>query len=552
MMATSCRKYDIWIAVVLMLLLFAYICRLPFWGDFLPLGRAWIRCSIQCGLLILWAISIYKRILQSKARDYLLAVAVLFVFWLLVRTVKYTLLSGFDSAERYAWYLYYIPMLLAPVFSIFAALCIGKPETYVPSRRWKLLFIPAILGIGLVLINDVHQLAFIFPGGIPNSGDDYAHGLLYYFILCLIFGEAAVFLGILGRKCRLGGRGKRVVLPVLPILFLLVYCAFYVAAREIIETFAGDMTAIICGVYIAAFEACVYMGLFPVNTHYIELFHHSGMDVQITDDEYNLLLASEDSRKLSKEDMKQTENAPVMLAEHRRLLSAPIRGGRVLWSEDVSEVMDVISELEELEEDLADRHRVLQEEYLAHRKRQSLEEKNRLYNIMQNQTKDTVEKLSEMTLRLANTADESEISALTVQIAVITAYLKRRNNLIFIAEGNRRIPPSEMIYCFQESLHNLALCGGECEVAVYFDEPLPFDVVTSLYDAFEAAAERVMDSLKELYVTVSRQNGVPTLCLNIVCEGDLHPLSAYGFDVVREDEREWTLSYPGDKGGELK
>lgn len=546
------RKYKAYIITAIILLLAAYLCRFPRYGAFSSKTRGWIRCGMQCGLLATWAISVYKRVLQRKARRYLLAVAFLFFFWLLDRTVKYTLFSDLPTAERYAWYLYYIPILLAPVFSVLAALCIGKPDTYKPSGKWKRLYLPALIGIVLILLNDLHQLAFRFPNRILGSDDAYSYGVLYYLVMLLIFLEAAGFFTILVRKCRLAGKGKRVLLPLIPMFALLIYFILYITALDFIEVFAGDMNAVICFMYITIFELCVYVGLFPVNTHYAELFHISGLDAQITDKVYRLLLAAEHNMTFSADAMRQAETAPVILDGNIRLSSAPIRGGHVLWTEDVSELAEVISELEDLDEDLAGRHMVLQEAYATRHRRRSLVEKNRLYNTMQNQTQDKIRMLSEMTEQLSNATDTEEIQALTAKIAVITAYLKRRNNLIFIAEESRTVAPSELTYGLRESLNNLRLCGADCEMRVSLTEPLRFEDVAKFYDAFEEVVELVMDGLRELYVCASSPGGVATLCLNIVCTtADLSLLCKRGFDVVQEDAQEWTVSYQiGKRGGE--
>lgn len=65
-----------------------------------------------------------------------------------------------NTITRYLWYLYYVPQILAPLFSLYAALQLGRREDDALSLKWHLLFIPAVLLIGGVLINDLHQMAF--------------------------------------------------------------------------------------------------------------------------------------------------------------------------------------------------------------------------------------------------------------------------------------------------------------------------------------------------------------------------------------------------------
>lgn len=282
------------------------------------------------------------------------------------------------------------------------------------------------------------------------------------------------------------------------------------------------------------------------------LFRISSVAAQITDEDYHVLLSSNQSETLGKEAMEQTRDASVMLPGNLRLSGADIRGGHVLWTEDVSELAGVIAQLEELDEALSNRHTVLREEYAARHRRQSLAEKNRLYNAMQSQTKGKIDAITALIERLSETQDGAETARLTACIAVMTAYLKRRNNLIFLAEESGSIPAAELTWCLLESANSLRLSGASCEVQVYLTAPLPFAAVTALYDAFEAAAETVMEHLQELFVTVSMQDGAPALCLDLVCGCDLRVLKDAGFSVTDEGEGEWTAEYRVQEGGEAQ
>ena len=94
-----------------------------------PVTMGLVRSFLYIGLYIAWGVSVRKRVIQAQVRRYLTAVSVLTVFWLTVRTMKYFLV--FDpGAARYLWYLYYLPMLFIPLFSLLAAMSLGKQEDY--------------------------------------------------------------------------------------------------------------------------------------------------------------------------------------------------------------------------------------------------------------------------------------------------------------------------------------------------------------------------------------------------------------------------------------
>lgn len=191
------------------------------------------------------------------------------------------------------------------------------------------------------------------------------------------------------------------------------------------------------------------------------------------------------------------------------------------------------------------KHLVLAEEYQTQHRRQKLVEKNHLYNQMQTHTKPQIDRLTELTRALENTADAEGVRTLTLNIAVITTYLKRRNNLIFIAQDLTAISPYELEYCLKETLNNLSLSGAQCVLNIDLAGTLSFESITRLYDSFEALAEAVFDTLTQMYVSVFEDGENIVLCTNTVCSADLSALGG-----VCEGENEWTVEFSVPKGGD--
>ena len=107
------------------------------------------------GLGMAWGFSIARRILHRGERRWLLFGCGMTVVWLFLRAVKYRFFVD-DDVTRYLWYLYYVPQVLTPLFSLYAALQIGRREDEPFLRRWYWLFVPAALLIGGILTNDWH------------------------------------------------------------------------------------------------------------------------------------------------------------------------------------------------------------------------------------------------------------------------------------------------------------------------------------------------------------------------------------------------------------
>ncbi len=133
---------------------------------------------IYIGLAMAWGFSISRRILHQNDRRWLLLGCAMAMLWLFLHAVKYRFFSN-DTITRHLWYGYYVPQILAPLFSLFAALQPGRREGDALSHKWYLLFIPAALLIGGILSNDLHRMAFRAMPGAATLEADYTHGWIY-------------------------------------------------------------------------------------------------------------------------------------------------------------------------------------------------------------------------------------------------------------------------------------------------------------------------------------------------------------------------------------
>ena len=133
---------------------------------------------IYIGLAMAWGFSISHRILHRNVRRWLLLGCAMAVLWLFLRAVKYRFFTD-HAITRHLWYCYYVPQILAPLFSLFAALQLGRREGDALSHKWYLLFIPAALLIGGILTNDLHQMTFRAAPDAATLEADYTHGWVY-------------------------------------------------------------------------------------------------------------------------------------------------------------------------------------------------------------------------------------------------------------------------------------------------------------------------------------------------------------------------------------
>ena len=540
--------------IVLALIIVAVVCRFVGNAGILPKLTGLIRSGIYIGLYAAWGISLRGRIIQPQARRYLTAIAGLMVFWFVLRTCKFHIIPTGTHPDliRYLWYLYYLPMLFIPLLAVFVSLSLGEPEQFWLPKWVKLLYLPTVLLVLLVLTNDLHQLVFTFPPDAAVWTDDnYHHAVGYYLAAGWFFICALIMLGIMLMKCRVAYIRKHIWLPLIFISAQIGYTIVYVLGASWLRFIAGDVTAVNCLMYATTLESCLQCGLIASNSRYDDLFDASTVAAQITDENYQVCLSSETAVPVTGELLRRTESGPVMLEGGIRLSGAPIRGGHVVWQEDVSGEVKRLAELQDLNETLEDKNVVAREEYESEKKRLSLMESNRLYNRMQLETADKIEALCSL-LAQAKANDDPEVEkALLCRMAVMGAYVKRRNNLLFVSESEKRIPGDELAWSVRESLRCLRLRNVDTGYSVELEEPLLFADAVRLYDTMEMALELCLDTLSELYLKVGRNGEELFLTLIVCCQSDLSSLAGPMLTVTREDQQTWELYFHfREKAGE--
>ena len=112
------------------------------------------------------------------------------------------------------------------------------------------------------------------------------------------------------------------------------------------------MTAALCLLFALIIESCIQCGLIPSNTGYAQLFAASTISAQITDQSGKYIYQSQDSEYIAPEIVRQVVQSPIMLENGIRLSGKPILGGYVLWKENLSELQEIVRELEDRKEEL--------------------------------------------------------------------------------------------------------------------------------------------------------------------------------------------------------
>lgn len=540
------RKYGV-VLLVAVLMICAVCARVAARYGYYAEVLSIVRALIYIGLLAAWGISVQTRIIQTQVRRYLLVIAGLMLLWLTLRTVKYN--TYHMTAERFLWYGYYLPMLFIPVLAVLVALSLGKPENYRLPKWTHFLYLPSALLFLLVLTNDLHQLVFFFPTGVLSTRE-YDYGIGYYVVLAWMVLCAAAALVIILTKCRIPQSRRYLWLPVVPFALALGYCAAYIKGVYWVWLLAGDLTVSMCLIITAIFESCIQCSLIQSNTHYAELFHASTIGALITDRDFSVACAAENARSVDSQTLMAAAESPVVTADGIRISEAPIRWGHVFWEDDISPMLAVLKELDDTREELQSYGSILQAENAQKARRKKLEEQERLYRAMQEKAAAPAVRLSNLAKTLQGVQDADAARFLLWKMTVIGAYLKRRSNLIFLADRDGMVPVSEVALCLNESMDNLRLHVRRCASRLDFEGELRLETAAALYDFFEAAIELAMDDLSGAAANVTRKEDACVLSLMLQCGTDLTSLrAAYPDASVENEDGVWYCTLSVWEGG---
>ena len=526
------KKQRNWNQVIFVgLVIAALLCRIV--GKVSPRYLFWgiLRTLIYIGLYIGWGISIHKRVVQKAAKNTLIFISGLMIFWFIVRSIKYFFAMDVN-VERYLWYSYYLPMLFIPQAAVQTAVLLGQPEEYILPKWLKLLYVPTTLCFLLVLSNDFHQCVFSFAAGEVWTDKGYRYAWGYYTVLLWEVVCAVTAFALMVYKCRLSQRKK--YLPVIGIGISILYAIIYASGAEWMQVIGGDITAALCLMFVCIFESCIYCGLIQTNTGYEELFEVCTMGAQITDRNYCVRYTSANAMELSEAVMREAEKGDVVVDKKTLIQNRPIQGGHILWQEDIEYIIMLLERMEENRKTIEESNCLEQENYQTKAKINMLREKNRLYDKLQTQTAGQIGLLNELLSRYEVEEDLVKSRRLLAKISVIGTYIKRYGNLIFIGERAEISDVAELGACLEESFSSLKLMGIECALTAPAGERIYVQDAVRIYSFFESIVEACVDSIQFMWVKIRPCGEELIVCMEVESEANLSSF----FDKAEKGEYE--------------
>ena len=506
----------------------AYACRMLAKFDIGGPAVNHIRTALYLLLFTLWGFSLDRRIIQRQALHCLRLTAALMLLWLILRTLKYSFVTGL-AAGRYIWYLYYLPMLFLPLLCVYIALSMGKSEGYRLSRGTGMLsIIPAALFL-LVITNDLHQQVFAFKSGVPGlpvSGT-YSYRPLYFICLGWMVACMAFSLVCLFRKSRIPSGGGKRITPFVLGCAMLLYSILYLSGIPAVRWWFGDMNVMFCLLYAAIYESCIRCRMIPSNTGYVELFEASTLAACIADRSGRIVLRS----RAAGEDMTcPQEGQRIVRPDGMRISSAPISGGYAVWQDNVRQLAELRTRLNANREEMERNKKKLKDAYLVQKSLHELTEKNRIYNELEAKHSRQTAQMRQM-LAQCERSGPAERRSLLKKVLLLGTYIKRSANLYFLSSEYQWLPQQELRLTVDEAVRALTACGTECGVIYRTTEPMRASEVVRLFDLLEIVAETTVDDLHSLFISVSDS----AMDLSVECAADLSAIASPEVTVRQED-----------------
>lgn len=516
------------IILVFTIVAVAYSCRMLAMFDIGGVYVSYIRAALYLLLFSLWGFSIDRRIIQTQALHCLRLTAALMLVWLVLRTLKYEVVTDLTVA-RYIWYLYYLPLLFIPLLGVYIALSLGKSDEFrLTGRIGALAIIPSTLFL-LVITNDLHQQMFAFSSGVPGEPDNssYTHGPVYFcclgwMVICLFFS-----LILLLKKNRVPCVKKKKIIPFVIGCATVIYGILYLSGLPAVRRWFGDMNVMFCLLYAAIYESCIRCRMIQSNTGYVELFEATTLAACIADRNGNIVLRS----RAADEDMVCPQDGlQIIRSNGIRISSAPISGGYAVWQDNVEPLTELRAKLSENKTKIKNNKEKLLEAYLIQKKLNELTEKNRIYDELETKYGKQIVRIGQL-LKQCEGAEPVEIQNLLKRILLLGTYIKRGANLYFLSLEYEFLPQQELRLTVDEAVGAMTVCGTECSVVYHTTKPMLSSEVVRLLDLLKLVAETTIPGLYSLFISVSDSE----MDLSVECAVDLSLLASSNVTIRQED-----------------
>ncbi len=471
---------------------------------------------------------------------------------ILLRGVKYSAFPEVGVLARHTWYLYYVPMLLLPLFLLRISLLVSPGGTARETRAVSCLAlaVTAALIVG-VLTNDLHMQAFAFRPGFADWDGDYANGWLSYAAFAWQYALYIAAIGMLTVKCRIGSAKKSAWVILIPFAIGVVINVLLITDRmpKLNGTNLVEFPEALFFTDAAVLECCMQLGLIPTNTDYGRLFRNLSLSAQITDRSGAPVYSSYSAAPLTPEQRRLPGGARI--GEHTVLNRMEIPGGFGFWQEDLTELDRLNNELAETKEALAQEAELFRLRNELKERRTKIEQRTLVYDTVARRTQQQSQRISRLAEAARTSADPRVKERNRRRIVLLAAYIKRYANLMLLAQEQSVIEAGELGLSVSEVLRCLNLCGVPGEFIGTADCALSAEAALRAFEIFETLLEDNDGCLAGVFVNLSARDRAYFKMTIENRAAPLPPLSGAGIAAeVQEEDGVTYICLALPKGGD--
>lgn len=481
---TQRKRIMLHIAAFMIIMLYNYL------NTFIPGSSHDIISFSYMGFVVVWYLSIKERVINDSMRRFFFIGALSLVLLFILRLARWNYFGMYEMPNELLRYMNYIPLILIPMVSLNSALMVG---VYNREKTRRLIAMLWIVGIGLcalVVTNTFHNFAFRIKDSNPDSFS-YSYGPGYYIIVFFSLTSIISAFIILIHRCRLSTSRRLAFIPILTLVVGIALIAVYFVSGGAPKLFGSklyNLQEVYIFLYIAFWESCIQIGLIPTNSDYGKVFEASGLDAYICD--------------INDKTVYSTKNyTPHEGSDDYRVTEQDIRGGKVVWQDDISSVKEIRASLIEVTKELADENELLELEHEMSSRKEELESLRNLYDELYDSVNPEIRSLRKLLTDIRqNGSDELPLIR---QAAVLGAFIKRRSNLSILAHNSNEIDMKELEYSLRESMYYLSLANVKCSVMMGGRGSVPAEVLIRMYEIFHAVSSELIGKKCNIMVNVS-------------------------------------------------
>lgn len=371
-----------------------------------------------------WTIRLYYKLYDEKVKKYIMSIGILIIFWMLIRIGKGIVTSS--QLERLFWYLYYLPLIFAPTLFY---ICISNLLNKITKKRKIIIYTISFILLGLILTNDIHELAFKFPKG-KEYFDDYNHFIGYY-ITCIwifyLFGKGLIKLAINKIKEK---NTPKAFLPLILLVLGLLYTYFYIKGLPIFRE--SNLSVILSTLICLGIELILYLGLISSNSKYKKTFTNSHLDMIVISENIDTIYETKSFYKIPKNIYNDLKNNKAQKTYKEKSTTYNLihnKDSYILLRNDITKINELKNEIKSKQKELLKIQEKLKNEEQIKKELYQITLRKQIITKLENNMKEKKSEAKEILNKKELTKQDLEY------IKVLISYCKRKSYLI-ISELN--------------------------------------------------------------------------------------------------------------------